>query len=264
MQQKRKVTIITPTFDRLDSLKEAVDCVIKQSYQNWEYFIVADGHDPRVRRLVQNLNDKRIKYLFTLHTGYVGHLQRTFALKFAKGEFVFCLDDDNIIRRDYIEKMVDGFTDKETGYVVCQIDYGDGRFIKPQLPLRVGNIDMLNYMVRTDLAKKVGGWIPFDLYEADYIFIAKISKISKGKFVPEILGVHRRLKKQRKEPINIETKSATVSEYHKYILEIKSLFKKATLKLLRLTNIPTDLQKTGRTHINRAIYHLLCKVWLKW
>lgn len=165
----KKIIIITPTFNRFDSLREAVDSVLNQTYQDWECYIVSDGYDSKVRKYIQSVNDRRIRYLFTLHTGYSGHLQRNVALKFAKGKYVFCLDDDNILNKDYIEKMVRNFDCDKVGYIVCYIK-NDGRgVLKPKFPFRFDSIDMLNYVVKTDIAKIVGGRVPFNDCAADLV-----------------------------------------------------------------------------------------------
>jgi len=199
MKNRPHVTIITPTYNRLKSLKEAVDCVQKQTYPYWEHIIVADGPDPRVERLVRNLNDKRVRYFYTPRSKNWGSSQRNLGLKKARGKFVACLDDDNTIRKDYVKEMVKRFTSKKIGYVICYVRYHTSYVLKPKLPFEIGGIDMLNFMVRKELAKGMGGWT--SEYIQDFILIDKVSKISKGRFVKKILGKHGRLKQAKLERI---------------------------------------------------------------
>ena len=140
------VTVITPTCNRLESLKEAVASVYDQTYHNWEHFIVSDGYDKKVKQFVKTLRDERVKYLFTLRTKYNGNLQRNLALKYASGEYVLFLDDDNIIYRNYIEKMINGFVDEGIGYVICRIRYDGKGILDPRPPFRERTL-------RTPLAK---------------------------------------------------------------------------------------------------------------
>jgi glycosyltransferase involved in cell wall biosynthesis len=258
-----KVTIITPTCNRLEGLKEAVASVYSQGYQNWEYFIISDGYDEKVKQFVKTLNDVRVKYFFTLKTEYVGNLQRNIALKYALGEYAFFLDDDNIIYKDYIKKMADCFINKDIGYAICQIDYDGMGVLSPQLPFELAKIDTLNFMVRTSLARQVGGWIPFDCYSADFNFISKISKISKGGFVPEVLGWHRTLQTVPSLSLTSNTrKSAPVNQSTVGIIEflgIKNIIKKILTKFA----IPLDRNKSIKVNFNRIIYEILCKTWLK-
>lgn len=188
----KKVTIITPTYNRLASLKEAIESVRKQSYQNWEHLIIADGSDIRVQSMIKNYKDQRLIYLCTLRTSDWGHSQRNWALRYATGQYLFCLDDDNLICDQYIEKMVNGFSSGKIGYVVCNIDYAGEKILSPKPPFQLGGIDHLNIMVRTELMKKIGGWTHH--YEADYIMIKRISEMCEGACINYVLGVYRRLK----------------------------------------------------------------------
>ena len=139
--KKTSVTIITPTYNRLPTLKEAVQCVLNQSYKDWEHVVVADGHNPKVEEFIKSLKDKRVKYFFTESTNYTGNFQRNHGLKKAKGKIILFLDDDNVIKKDYLEEILKGFNSKEIGYVICQIKYYDGRILKPKRPFRAQQID---------------------------------------------------------------------------------------------------------------------------
>jgi glycosyltransferase involved in cell wall biosynthesis len=192
--ENRKVTIITPTYRRLSSLKEAVQCVFNQTYANWEYIIIADGHDPKVEEYIRSLKDNRIRYLWTEKTNFFGNFQRNHGFKYATGEFVLFFDDDNLIYPDYLSEMLSKFNSKKIGYVICQIENHETGTLKPSLPFRMQEIDTLNFLIRRDLIEKVGGW-PLERYEADFDLINKINKISECNFINKVLGEHRRLKK---------------------------------------------------------------------
>lgn len=184
-----KVTIITPTYRRIEKLKEGIQCVLDQSYENWEQIIVSDGYDKDVAELVEGLRNKKIAYHYTFPLHVMGNYQRNYALKFATGEFVLYLDDDNIIYEDCLKIMTQGFTSEEIGYVVCPIHYGNG--IKaPKHPLRHREVDLLNYMVRRSLVVKVWGQPVHG--SADFFLIDKISRLSKGNYLNDaIVGHHR-------------------------------------------------------------------------
>jgi glycosyltransferase involved in cell wall biosynthesis len=87
--EKGRVTIITPTYNRLNKLKEAIDSVLNQTYANWEHIIVADGYDDNVRELICYYNDPRVKYYYTMKLNVMGNYQRNYALKHAGGGLRF-------------------------------------------------------------------------------------------------------------------------------------------------------------------------------
>jgi glycosyltransferase involved in cell wall biosynthesis len=183
-----KVTIVTATYNRPHILKEAIESVRKQTYSNWEQIVVSDGRDPRVEALGATFNEPRLRVFNTRRFSVMGNYQRNYALKYATGEFVLYLDDDNIIYPQCLETMVKGFTADAVGYVVCPIHYGDG-IMAPGESFRHEEIDLLNFMVRRKLVLKVWGQ-PIH-YSADFRLIDKIRRISQGVFRDELIGHHR-------------------------------------------------------------------------
>jgi len=57
------VTVIIPTYKRVDMLIRAIDSVINQTYQNIEIFVVIDGDDEASARAVEKKSDERIKII---------------------------------------------------------------------------------------------------------------------------------------------------------------------------------------------------------
>ena len=185
---KGKVTIITPTYKRLEKLREAIESVLVQTYANWEHIIVSDSYDKNVEELIERMNDSRIQYHYTFKLNVMGNYQRNYALKYATGEYVLYLDDDNIIYEHCLRTMTDGFTSDDIGYVICPIKYVN-TIKNPQKGFVYREIDLLNYMVRRRLVEKVWGQCVHAI--ADYILIDEIRAISKGNYIEEYIGDHR-------------------------------------------------------------------------
>jgi len=55
------VTVIIPTYKRVDMLIRAIDSVINQTYQNIEIFVVIDGDDEASARAVEKNQMKELK-----------------------------------------------------------------------------------------------------------------------------------------------------------------------------------------------------------
>jgi hypothetical protein len=118
-------------------------------------------------------------------------------------------------------------------------------------------------MIRTNLVRQVGGWIPVDCYSADFNIISKISKISKGNFVHEVLGWHRTLKAASSLSLasgtqkNVPADTLTIKIIKR--LGMKNIIKKIITKF----SIQADRNKSIKVNFNRMIYRILCKTWLK-
>lgn len=185
---KGRVTVITPTYKRLEKLVEAIQSVQRQTYTNWEHIVVSDGYDGKVKNLICSINDARLSYYYTYRMEVMGNYQRNYALKYATGEFIIYLDDDNIIYDNCLSSMVGQFTSDNIGYVIGPILYGNN-IMSPKYPFRWGKIDLLNYMVRRKLVEKL--WGQNVHMSADFYLIDRISKVSMGNYVDNIIGHHR-------------------------------------------------------------------------
>ncbi|HRO23529.1 MAG TPA: glycosyltransferase, partial [Promineifilum sp.] len=55
------VSIITPTYNRPDLLREAIGSVLNQSFDDWEMLIVDDGSEPGAHPVVDGFADPRLR-----------------------------------------------------------------------------------------------------------------------------------------------------------------------------------------------------------
>jgi glycosyltransferase involved in cell wall biosynthesis len=92
----RLVSIIMPTFNRLQYLPDSVASIFAQTSQDWELLIADDGSDAETKAYLQRLNDPpRVKLIHLPHTGKPA-VARNFALREARGEYVAFMDSDDV------------------------------------------------------------------------------------------------------------------------------------------------------------------------
>jgi glycosyltransferase involved in cell wall biosynthesis len=87
------VSIILPTYNRLEYLQRSIGSVLGQTYQDWELIIWDDGSADGTGDFCKSLADKRIQYFTQENHGMSYALNR--AIERSKGEFVAFLDDDD-------------------------------------------------------------------------------------------------------------------------------------------------------------------------
>ena len=91
-----RVSIILPTFNRLRYLRQAVDSVFAQTFQEWELIIADDGSDGETAGyLAEAAEFPRVRVLSFAHSGNPGAV-RNAALRVARGEYVAFLDSDDV------------------------------------------------------------------------------------------------------------------------------------------------------------------------
>jgi len=100
------VSIILPTFNRLEFLRAAIDSVFAQTFEDWDLVIADDGSSADTRTYLRTLDDPpRVKVIWLLHTGKPS-VVRNAALRVAQGEYVAFLDSDDVWLPKKLETQV--------------------------------------------------------------------------------------------------------------------------------------------------------------
>jgi len=90
------ISVILPTFGRLQYLRPTVASVYGQTLQDWELIVADDGSDAETRAYLRTLEaDSRVRLLWLEHTGLPA-IARNAALRAARGEYVAFLDSDDL------------------------------------------------------------------------------------------------------------------------------------------------------------------------
>ncbi|MCH4821586.1 glycosyltransferase family 2 protein [Gramella lutea] len=123
MQQfKPLVSIIIPTFNRVHLIGESLDSILAQTYEYWECIVVDDGSNDYTQELLSFYCevDSRIKYIGRPKSLPAGaNACRNLGLENSNGVFVKCLDSDDLLTKNYLEKKVKVFKDPSVDLVVC-------------------------------------------------------------------------------------------------------------------------------------------------
>ncbi|WP_392478274.1 glycosyltransferase family 2 protein [Nostoc sp. C110] len=103
--QQPLVSVIIPTYNRPDYLKQAIASAIKQTYQNIEIIVSDNCSLENPQALVASFGDSRIR--FWRHQQNVGMLaNQQHGFNMARGKYVASLHDDDIWNEDFLAKLV--------------------------------------------------------------------------------------------------------------------------------------------------------------
>lgn len=104
-QTKPLVSVIVPAFNAERYIIECVDSVLSQSYTNFEVLVADDCSTDQTIRLVESIQDKRVKlYKLTQNSG-VG-VARNLAIGHAQGRYIAFLDADDMWLPNKLEVQV--------------------------------------------------------------------------------------------------------------------------------------------------------------
>ena len=122
------VSIITPTYNSADFIADTIECILAQTYQNWELLITDDCSSDNTVEIVLSYaqKDKRIR-LFRLETNSGGGVSRNNSIKEANGRYIAFCDSDDRWTKNKLEVQVAFMKEKDTAfsygsYMLCDED----------------------------------------------------------------------------------------------------------------------------------------------
>lgn len=102
----KDITIFTPTYNRLYSLKRLYKSLTKQTNKNFIWLIVDDGSTDDSKKHVRewiNSKEIEIKYIFQKNKGK--QFAHNLAVEKCETEFFICVDSDDYLTNDAVEIM---------------------------------------------------------------------------------------------------------------------------------------------------------------
>lgn len=114
-----KITIIIPVYNVEVYLKEAIESVIKQTYQNLEILLIDDGSTDSSGEICDEYarKDSRIQVFHQANRGLSG--ARNTGLKNATGTYIMFLDSDDKFELDACQIMYNAIKDSDADYIIA-------------------------------------------------------------------------------------------------------------------------------------------------
>lgn len=106
MNNSNLISIIIPTYNSSQYIKEAIDSALSQSYKNIEIIIVDDGSTDNTEDVIKSYNGiEKIIYIKKRNGGPAS--ARNLGITQAKGNYIAFLDADDIWDKCKLEKQMD-------------------------------------------------------------------------------------------------------------------------------------------------------------
>lgn len=202
LQYQPKISIVVPTYNTdHEFLRDCLDSVLGQVYENWELCIVDDAStDKDVRDIitVYAADDARIKYTFLKKNKHIAGATNE-AIAMASGEFVALFDHDDLLWPNALAEVVKALNkDKKLDFLYTDEDkITEDRhdhfnpFFKPDWnPDFLHSVNYITHLsvVRTTLLRKLGGEKPEYNGAQDWDLILRItSATTKICHIPKVV-----------------------------------------------------------------------------
>ena len=118
--KKPLISVIIPVYNSESTLKECLNSVVNQTYNNLQIIIINDGSTDASLRIIKAYRDKRIE-LINKQNGGVSSA-RNEGLERAAGDYIMFIDsDDYLVNNNIIEKIINTLTNEDVvryGYII--------------------------------------------------------------------------------------------------------------------------------------------------
>lgn len=197
-----RVSVLMTVYNGMPYLPSAVDAVLAQTYQDFEFVIVNDGSTDDSPEYLESIEDPRFKIVHRENGGTAAAANE--GLTHCTGEYVARVDDDDLQLPTRFEKQV-AYLDEhpEVGLVGTQMAPLGSHGVGPSLNLPTEHdaiyLAMLegrhglghaNIMMRTQTLRDIGGYWSLRLQDA-WDMMLRMGEVSKLAVIDEVLHHYR-------------------------------------------------------------------------
>jgi len=126
-----KVSIITVCYNSVKTIKDAIDSVVNQTYNNIEYIVIDGASKDGTIDIVSSYGEKVSKFISEPDNGIYNAMNK--GIKIATGDIVGILNSDDFFNNnEVVQRIVDEFNNNNVDAI-----YGDVQFVKPKNLLKV-------------------------------------------------------------------------------------------------------------------------------
>lgn len=102
-----KVSIIIPVYNSEKYLEKCIDSILNQDYKNIELIIINDGSTDSSKEIIENYQKKYNDTIIYIEQKNLGPaVARNNGIKNATGKYIFFIDNDDYIDKNYIATFV--------------------------------------------------------------------------------------------------------------------------------------------------------------
>lgn len=204
---KKKVSIIIPTYKRSEFLERAIESVLVQTYQDIEIIVIDDNKPESSYR--HETNRRMLKFKDLQNVNYIqndknlgGALARNEGIKVATGEYIAFLDDDDVYLEDKIEVQLKFMLENNIDMSFCDVKFHNEKnrlvdYRKHPYALNVNdNKELLKfhlmyhltptstYMIKRDKILEIGCFEDVEMGQEFMLMLKAINNNLKIKYLP--------------------------------------------------------------------------------
>jgi len=179
-----KISVLMSVFNSEEYLQTAIDSILSQNFNNFEFIIVNDGSTDNTAKILASYNDPRIRIINNeLNIGLTKSLIR--GLKIATGQYIARMDADDISLPTRLEKQIDVLENNLNigllGTSWFSIDTCGQKLNLSRVYSGPESVHFMchgSVMIRKDYFDSVGGYRSIFKYAQDYDLWLRLREVS--------------------------------------------------------------------------------------
>lgn len=127
--ERRMISVIIPVYNGEQYIEKTIKCILQSSYKDIEVIVVIDGSPDHSLEICKNISrtDARVK-VYEKENGGICQA-RNYGIARANGEYICVCDQDDIVRPQMYEKMMERLTTENADMCFC----GTGQVVNGQV-----------------------------------------------------------------------------------------------------------------------------------
>lgn len=125
MLEQKLISVVISNYNKKDCLRECLESVFKQTHKKIEVIVVDNGSEDGSCELIHRYDAVR---LIRNRKNELFSKSQNIGIKASSGEYVLCLNNDVVIREDFIEKLISkaSFNNEKIGIITGKVLSIDG------------------------------------------------------------------------------------------------------------------------------------------
>ena len=120
---KPAITVVVPVYNVEAYLRHCLNSIEEQTFQDFEVILINDGSTDGCLPILQEYAERNKRFtLINQENKGLGEV-RNVGIRHAQGEYIAFVDSDDILRRDYLERMYAEIKKQDADIVCCEYKF---------------------------------------------------------------------------------------------------------------------------------------------
>ena len=165
----KKLSIAIPTYNRLSYLKQCIQGLLNQTFQDFSIFVFDNHSDEPIEEELKKFNDKRIYFIGNdKNIGSPGNINRILNYPF-QSKYLTIFHDDDLMHSRMLELQTSFLdTNDNIAFIVSKFNRVSGENISHFKEIEENKIEYIIYKNNYEFTKAIMSWTRFAFSSAMY------------------------------------------------------------------------------------------------